>query len=409
MSGSPKYSRAQLDQRRQQQLAEARRRREEAALRKQEKERVRRVRAEQAALRDRHTALAARAAAQRAGAADAGLARRHTDLTAALSALAAAIAAASDDAGLAAARNGVEAAEADSAALAVAVSAHLAREQRGAAVAALRASADAVPDRAEMDPAGARDTDLAFAEAERQVGSGERFPAAHRRLAAAVESHLARARERREELARARRAAAQAEQALTALLTEAEESAAELAGRAAAAELLRDLAAASRAADVPAMDRLTALAASTTAALATAFDGWLDELACTGIILDAISRALPQAGLRLEAGSVQQVGTGSMLTAVRAGGERVVLAVVPDGAGGAQLVYEAEGNDFTTRVTADGTVAACDLTAEVLEQFQQALEPEGVAAGELDWKGKPERPPAREAKQLPGTRRREQR
>lgn len=410
MSGSPKYSSAELDRIRQQQLAEQRRQREELARVKRQRELARRVRTEGRKLTAQHSALAARVAAQRAGALAADASSRHVELTTALTALADAIASASDDAALEAAWSALAAAEQASTALDVAVSAALTRQEHAAALAALESGLGAIADRAELDPQGAQEVAATLRRARQELGSPARFPAARLRAAEAAEEHLRRARERREELARARRQAEQAHQELTALLSEAEQAGAELEGLDTAGTLLGALTGAVGSGNLLEMTRLTGLARDRLAAFGTAFDTWLDELACAEIILDAVRRALPAAGLRLEPDSVKSVGTSSMLTARRASGDRIVMAVVPDGPGGAQLVYEAEGHDFVTRLSADGTEdSRCDLTAEVLEQFHEALAPQGVRAGDLDWAGKPERPPAREAKQLPTSRSREQR
>ncbi|WP_460060978.1 hypothetical protein [Streptomyces sp. YKOK-I1] len=409
MSGSPKYSHAELDRMRQQQLAEERRRREEKERQKRLRELARRVRSEREKLSARHSALSARIAGQRDGAHAAGEGARHTHLTTTLTSLAGAIAAVSDEPSLEAARSALATAEQNATALDVAVSAALARQERSAALAALETGLAAFPDRAELDPQGAQDVTTALDDARRQVGSPDRFPAARATAANTAERHLRRAHERREELARVRRQAEQAHQELTLLVAEAEQAGAGLDGLDTVPGLLRRLTAASDRGDTSEITRLTRQTQEQLAALAADFDAWLDELACTRIVLDAVRRALPAAGLRLDPDSVRSDGTSSMLTAHRASGDRIVMAVVPDGDGGAQLVYEAEGHDFVTRLTANGEEQSCDLTAEVLERFQEALEPEGVRAGELTWKGKgtPGRPPAFEAKRLPGDRSRE--
>ncbi|MFI1708611.1 hypothetical protein [Streptomyces griseoruber] len=411
MSGSPKYSYAELDRMREQQLAEQRRKREEKARQKRLRELARRVRSEREKLSARHSALSARVAGQRDGARANGEGARHTHLTTTLTSLAATIAAVSDEPSLEAAWAALAAAEQTTTALDVAVSAALARQQRSAALAALETGLAAFPDRAELDPEGAGDVTAALDEARRHVGSPDRFPAARATAADAAERHLRRAHERREELARVRRHAEQAHQELTSLIAEAEQAGAGLDGLDAAAALLRRLTAASDRGDTSEITRLTRQTRQQLTSLSADFDGWLDELACTRIVLDAVRRALPAAGLRLDPDSVQTDGTSSILTAHRASGDRIVMAVVPDGSGGAQLVYEAEGHDFVTRLSATGEEQSCDLTAEVLERFQEALEPEGVRAGELSWqgKGKPERPPAFEANRLPGDRSRERR
>ena len=411
MSGSPKYSFAELDRIRQQQLADQRRQREEQTRLKRERERARRVRAGREELMTHHAMLNVRVAGQRAGALSGGETARHTQLVTTLTALADGIVAVCDEPSLEAARSALAAVEQTATALDVAVSAALARQERSAALAALEAGLAACADRAELDPEGAGEVTTALDEARRQVGSPDRFPAARVTAAEATERHLRRAQERREELARARRQAEQAHQELTALVAEVEQTGAELDDLEAADPLLRRLTAAAAHGDVPEITRLTRQAGNLLATLTTNFDAWLDELACAQIVLDAVRRALPAAGLRLEPDSLRSDGTSSMLTARRASGDRIVMAVVPDGGGGAQLVYEAEGHDFVTRLSATGEEQSCDLTAEVLERFQEALEPEGVRAGELAWdgKGKPERPPAIEAKRLPGDRSRERR
>ncbi|MFF7971564.1 hypothetical protein [Streptomyces sp. NPDC007905] len=409
MSGSPKYSFAELDRIRQQQLAEQRRQREERARLKRERERDRRVRAERKKLTARRSALAGRVAGQRDAALATGEVSRHSHLTTVLTAVADAIASARDEPSLEAAWSALATAEEGATALDVAVSAALARQERSAALAVLESGLAAFADRAELDREGAEEVAAALDEARRQAGSPDRFPAARLKAADAAERHLRRAQERREVLARARRQAEQAHQELAALVSEAEQAGAGLDGLEAARPLLRQLSAAADRGHLPEITRLTGQARDRLTTLAAAFDAWLDELACVQIVLDAVRRALPAAGLRLEAGSVQSDGTSSMLTARRVSGDRIVMAVVADGSGGAQLVYEAEGHDFVTRLSASGEERSCDLTAEVLERFQEALEPEGVRAGELTWDGKPERPPAREAKQLPTDRFRERR
>jgi hypothetical protein len=230
------------------------------------------------------------------------------------------------------------------------------------------------------------------------VADAAAFNAAHSQLSDAIRAHLTRAQDRREALTRMREDAAEARAAVTGLLAEARSAGASLEGAAEAERLLAALADAVNAADVPRALSAAAQAKDAARGLESEFDGWLDQLDRTQLIFEAVTRALPRAGFQILADTYAVRGSDVTIKAARSDGSVVQLAVVPDDANGAEIIYHADGTDFVVEQTVDGEVARCDLTEEILERFHTELEADDVLTGELRWADKPvTRPDARKA------------
>ena len=388
MSKSPKYttasftgpSLAELERLRQERERERRRQAEQARRQRQE--------AERAAIAGEANGLRGRAGSLAAGAAATGLGDRQHALLGEIETLAARAAAASTDRDLHAARErlGELTREADS--VAAAVAGILATRERERALAMVRESLADAADGPELDADGAAETGRLLADAERRLADPAGFAAAHAALAAAVRAHLGRVRARREELARMREAAAAAGAELLAVLGEAAGADLDLAGATGARELLDRLEAAAGAGDVPLARSLTDQARQAGQDLAADFDSQLDQLDRARLVLEAVAKALPGAGLRVVGGS-RFDGTRASFRVLRADGAPLDIAVVPDEADGVQIEYRADGADFVIAQTADGEAAECPSTEDLIGRFHDELTAWGVSAGELVWDGKP--------------------
>jgi hypothetical protein len=399
MSRSPKYTTASLVAARERELAERRRQREQERQRREEAARAKRREAARATITSELAKVRAMAELSAPDAVAAGLGKRNGQLVAELDKIAARTSAATAEGELKAARGQLDAASRELNDITLAAAGILAKRERAHALASLRASLTTAPDRAELDPAGAAEVDKLLAAAEGQVSSAEGFPAAQAALAAAIGDHLSRVQARRAALAQMREEAGIARSAVTAVLSEARSADVELDGTADAERLLTRLAAAVDAQDVALASSLAAELRRAGQDLERSFDGWLDQLDRAQLVFDAVTRALPRAGFTIMADTYAAEGTGARVRAKRSDGSSVLLSVVPGPGDRVEIVYHADGTDFVLEQTADGEIARCDLTEEILERFHTELAAEDVEAGELRWQDKPTtRPPAKEAK-----------
>ena len=389
MSKSPKYTTAHFTGPSQAELELQRRAREAERRRQAEEARRQRQQAERAAIAGQVTGLRGRASQLAAEAAATGLGDRQVALLGKIDALAPQAGTASTDRDLQAARERLGELQREADGIAAAAAGILAARERERALAMVRASLADIPDRAEHDAEGAAGADRMLAEAESKLADPAGFAAAHARLAAAVQAHLDRVRARRAELARMREEAAAAASELRAVLDEAADAELDLAGAGGASELLARLEAAAGAGDVPLARSLTGQARHAGEDLVADFDRKLDQLERARLVLEAVAKALPKAGLRLVGGSDRFDGTTTSFRVLRADGAPLDVAVVPDDADGVQIEYRADGADFVVTQTADGEAAECPSTEDLIGRFHDELTAWGVSAGELLWEGKP--------------------
>lgn len=402
MSRSPKYTSAQVVAARERELAERRRQREQERKQREAQARRQRQAAERAAIAADVAGLRVRVQDAAASVAAAGLGDRQARLLAALGTLATDTTAASTDATLRAARDKLGGLLHEADEVAVETAGILATRERSRAIAALRGSVAAAPDRADMDPAGAREVDRLLAQAGTLLADANGFANVQAQLTAAIREHLGRVQARRAALARMHEEADAARSAVAELLAEAAAAQVDLASAAAAEQLLAALASAVAASDVAGAGAHSARLRQAGQELESEFDRALDQLDRAQLVFDAVARALPRAGFTVLADSYAAQGANVSIRAERADGSAVQLAVVPGQGNDVEIVYHADGTDFTVQQTADGEIARCDLTQEILERFHAELAAEDVAAGELRWSGKPTtRPDAREARSFP--------
>ncbi len=398
MSRSPKYTPSYVTAARERELEERRRERERQRQEEAAAEHRRQVAAHRTALEGSRATTRQRATALQPGAAAAGLAPTQAGLVVAADGYAATISSAGEhelgriDGELRGLNQQVDR-------LSLEVSEFLARRERQGALKATRATLDEEADRAHLDPAGYAEVDRLLGRAEQAVGDVTAFQAVHRELTAAIAAHLDRARARRLELAAMRRESQELTTVLGGLIAEADEVGAELVGLADCRALLSALAAEVAAEDTTAARRSAERGRALHQALVAAFDTWQDESDRTELIMDALANALPKVGLSIVPGSYRQLGSGSTLVAQQSDGSTVQIAVVPDEDGQSQIVYHASGRDFVLEQTADGEVARCDLTAEILEKLHDRLREDDVETGDLFWEGKP-RPDQFKAKNI---------
>jgi hypothetical protein len=401
MSGSPKYTSAWLEAERARELAERRRERERERKRREQEAAKRRREAKRTAIAGELAGLRNRTRALAAEAAETQLSARHATLLTQINTFAAQLSSAMSEHELRAARSRLVNLRGEADGIAAAAAGILAVRDRGRALASLRRSLALAPDRAELDAEGAEETDWLLAEAERLLGDGDRFAKTYDQLSAAARNHLARVQSRREEVVRMRQDADAYRSALVTVLKEAQAAGASLDGATEAEQLLARLAAVASAGDVAQARDLCAKAQQATRELERNFDRWLDELDRAQLVFDAVARALPKAGLHILADSYRTQGTAVSVRTERADGSSVQLTVLPDTTDGVQIVYRADGTDFVVQQAADGELATCDLTEEMLERFHAALAAENVKTGELHWRGKPTtRPDAAQARRF---------
>jgi hypothetical protein len=391
MSGSPKYTSAQLSAAREREVEARRLERERQRAEQELQARARREAALRAAFQSRIDALAVRTAGLRTDAGSTGFGTQHDTVTAELARARTALGNAAHEAQLHGAGSLVTTVEESLQRLGMQINDVLARQRRAEALAAIRSSLVAEPDRHELDPADRGRVDALVERAAAVLTDAAAFQRLHQDLSQAVDEHLTRARTWRLELARMREHAGVAIETLTGILDELDAAEATLEGAGSAAETLRLLHDASDAGDVHKAHRLTADAEAAGTSLNAAFEQWLVEQDRTALIIEAMREALPAAGLKVDDGSFQFVGSGGRFVARDAGQRTVEIAVLHDKEG-SQIVYHADGRDFTVEHTAQGEVSRCDLTEELLGRFHGELAKQEVETGELFWQGKPGAP-----------------
>lgn len=389
MSKSPKYTSASLEADRAWELAQRRRQRE---LERQEREReaaIQRREAERSRIARELAGMQTRAWAMAESADAAGLSPRHAALLAEIKSLAVQARSAPGDGELRAVRGRLASLHREADDIAAAVGEILAARDRDRALTTLRTSLASAPDRAELDAPGAAETGRLLAEAEHRLANGLGFAETYDQLSAAARDHLARVQARRAELARMRQDADADRSAVRAILDEARAAGASLNGAADAEQLTMCLAAAVAAGEVRQARDLCAKAQQMRGELERDFDRWLDQLDRAQLVFDAVAKALPKVGLQILPATYRPEGTSASVQAERADGSSIQLTVIPDTADGVQIVYHGDGADFVVEQTADGEVATCDRTEQLLERFHAALAAENVKTGELQWRGKP--------------------
>ncbi|MGH4010562.1 MAG: hypothetical protein ACRDTH_20790 [Pseudonocardiaceae bacterium] len=399
MSGIPKYATVELARAAKQRQEEERRRRAEERQRRAE-ERHRQRMAERAARIGHRRGLAAgrvQELTQQLGelsGIDPGdqreLRRRLADLNERLTANGDAL--------------GVDTATADLMAVEHYLSAVLARSadaaadaNRVAALTTLTASLDAEPDRLKLDAQGARCVDGLLRSARDMVHDARRFRSVHAELTKQARQHLENVESRRSTLTAVTEQATEALDAFDAVLAEANELGVELPGQdraeATRERLLADLSAS-----------LAKPAATGAAALTRAVEGleasleeWLDRLYRTRVIVEAAAEALPKVGFQIREETFTTTGSDASFQVVRADGSVMGVSIesIEGTDDGVRLVYNGRAADFTVEKTADGPVAVCERTEELLERLHSELGVQDIEVGQLWWEGKPGRPPRR--------------
>ncbi|MBL7252714.1 hypothetical protein [Paractinoplanes lichenicola] len=405
MSRSPKYTSAQLAEAQEAEIRRRQQERERIRAQQEHEARMRRLAAMRDDLAGRADALTDRARRLSADAADTGFAARLDEVTRELAAVREAATRATDESLGAQVAQRVAAAEAALQQVTAKVNDVLARRRRDQALVLVRAGLATEPDRHELDPADRGRVDALLEQTTAAAGDEAAFDRLYPELARAVDEHLTRARARRIELAEMRAAATVATGTLRRLLDEITkaEAAADVDGFTAAEDVLRRLRAAADAGDVPSARGLTADAERAAAQVTATFDRWQVEQDRTTEIFKAMQKALPEAGLQVDNGSLEFVGSGTRFTAHDAGRHPVRIAVTHNEEG-ARITYHADGHDFTVEHTAEGDVAVCDLTSAMLERFHAELAKNDVETGELMWQDKDPLRVNQTSKQLPGGR-----
>ncbi|MBL7258040.1 hypothetical protein [Paractinoplanes lichenicola] len=391
MSSSPKYTTVVFEHERQAQFEAARLAREAERRRHEEIARRQRFEAGLRAARERAEALTARSAdlaRVATGLPQQPEAERQRDLTARI---AAGIGGITDEAGLTAWNDRALEAERGSERLRGTVAAEMTTREHDAALGLTEARLDGETDRARLDPAGAERVAGLTAEARAQLG-GPGFAPAHDRLGIAAAEHLERVADQRALLRRLAGESAEAELRLTAALAEAGEAAVDLPDAEAAHRVLADLKAEHDEVRPRRWEHLLDEARRRTADVTAAVEARLDQLERMAIIVEAAGAALPQAGLRVVAGSLVERDDAMTFRARRTDGTDIELTVRAGDGRGSRLEYRSEGADMVVEQTAEGTVARCDLTEEILERLHTELGHQGVRTDGLHWEGKPEGP-----------------
>ena len=108
-------------------------------------------------------------------------------------------------------------------------------------------------------------------------------------------------------------------------------------------------------------------------------------------VVEAATIALPKAGFRVEPGSLVRNGTEVTFRALRADGTPLDIGITSAETGDVRISYQGTGPDYMAEHTVNGTVATCDLTAQMLERFHAELSREAVETNGLSWEGKPDK------------------
>lgn len=274
---------------------------------------------------------------------------------------------------------------------------------RVSALGVLTVSLGAEPDRLKLDATGARRVDGLLRSARDVVHDARRFRSVHAELAEQARQHLENVQARRRALAAVTEQATEALEGFEAVLAEADEIGVELPGqdRAVATKerLLADLSAGLA---KPAASGAAALNKAV-AELEASLEEWLDRLYRTRVIVEAAAEALPRVGFQILRETFTTTGSDASFQVARADGSVMGVSIesVEGTDGGVRLVYDGRAADFTVEQTADGAVATCDRTEELLERLHSELAVEDIETGTLSWEGKPGRPDRRTEQRRP--------
>ena len=393
MSGSPKYTTVSFEAARRAQLEAARQLREQERQRRQEEQRRRRIQAATRAAQLRANRVAGRIEALRQQAVGLPQLAELSDLAARAGTLSAAAPGAGDERGIARLHKDLRDVERRADTLSTTVARELTTREHGGAVDLVVAQLDSVSDRASLDLEGDNAVTELTAQARARIGDPGRFPAACDRLSEAVTRHLDRARDRQALLLR--------------LATESDDVAAQL-------TVVLDDAQAARIA-IPDVDQVTAALVElraeadgqhcgrweqriatlrrTVLEVTAHVDARLDQLERMTIVVEAATAALPVAGLRVVADSLEERDGCVTFRAERSDGTPISLTVYAGDGRGTRLEYRTDGADTVVETSADGEIRRCDLTEQLLERFHTELDRQGVHPDGLHWAGKPEGPP----------------
>jgi hypothetical protein len=412
MSRSPKYAQTRLTEQRQREIEQRRRAREEERRRQQAEARRRRFEAQRgqaAAAASQVEAILGRTAPL---AAEAGLGRAAAAVAAKLAVALRQVESAADDGALRRALRSVKTCESELGGLELQVAGAIAQRDRSRHLEAARMQGSA------MDPGVARRFDpeggdlvergLWAMNAALEAGDHSAFDRARAAWAGTFARHAEVVRERHAawaaERSRAVVIAGELAEAVAGIVSE--RTAAGLPGdpeaalASVAALLAQDLQA-ERHTEVIAMEpEVRRLVETRTAEL----DDWLDDRERVAAIVDAITQALPGLGLRVDRDSLRESDEPRGMVHFRA--ERpdvtVQIAVVPDGRGAHDVVYELQGLSFEERREGGRLVHACPSAEALLERLHAEMRPHGVETGPLQWEGKPgTRPDEHVARPIP--------
>lgn len=276
------------------------------------------------------------------------------------------------------------------------VASDLAGKRRQDAVASVRAQLAAAPVRAAFDPAGAAEVDRMLALADGATADAA-FATAFSTLTAGVAGHLAAAAGHQAAFERARDTARQEAERLKRLLAEAAEAGVDLTGAKSAQSAvhrLRQMLGGGWPGTGTMSSAETDLRKLHTAngALETELEEWMRRLDRAAAVAAAVVAAAPRAGLRVVPGSFVRESGHLMFRTTRTDDASTLDVDVAAGDGGkVSIDYHGAGSDFRTELTTDGQEKRCDLTAEILTRLHTELAAEGVGTDGLHWEGKPTR------------------
>jgi hypothetical protein len=400
MSGSPKYTTAQLTAQRQAELAARVQQREFQRQQRLAREREQRLAVWRTALVQRHRAQTSTIVGLAASAGDAGQADAQRALQTQITALGHEITRAAhqehDMQRLDAALSSVES---QTSWLGLTIAVTIAQQQRQASLDALTAALARESDRAHLDPQGFAEVNRRIAAAAQGTGNPQAFGGLHRAAAEAVSAHLAQVRKRAMDLARMTRDANEVTGLAQALLAGLEAADLSVDGQEELRDLLGQLEHAVAAEDVDGAAEASTRISAAMKSVDAAYEQLVAEQDRADLVLEALVAALPRAGLQVVKDSLVADATGVRLAARQSDGTQIGILVTPQEGGTARIEYRAPGRDFAVEATADGEVAVCDLTEQVLVKLHSELGQEDVETDGLRWSGQP-RPDQRAARKL---------
>jgi len=271
-----------------------------------------------------------------------------------------------------------------------------AARERADALEAMEALLRAEEERLRLDAAGAREVDGLVRSARQALHEPRRFDQIHADLADRAQRHLGVVEDNRRARDAVELEVTLAVEAFDVVLAEAAEAQTVLPGQDRAEQTRQRLIADLAAGTVASARRGAAALTAAVAEFETSLEEVLDSLYHCELVVEAAAEALPSVGLQVLAGSVVQTGSVVAFQVARSDGAVLDLTVESVGEG-ARVTYDGHASDYVQTRTAEGTVAVCDLTEELLERFHDQLSVHDVEAGELQWEGKPARPDRRGA------------